>query len=67
MKNYNIIFVLSFFLYMSCLSSGNQNDIQSGDENITDSDTSCNEKNYLHEWRRNQNSLFHLLLNLLYQ
>ncbi len=44
MKNYNIIFVLSFFLYVSCLSSGNQNDIQSGDENITDSDTSCNEK-----------------------
>jgi len=44
MKNYNITFVLSFFLYVSCLSSGNQNDIQSGDENITDSDTSCNEK-----------------------
>lgn len=67
MKNYNIIFVLSFFLYVSCLSSGNQHDIQLGDENITDPDTSCNEKNYLHELRRNQNSLFHLLLNLLYQ
>lgn len=48
MKNYNIIFVLSFFLYVSCLSSGNQNDIQSGDENITDSDTSCNEKKIIY-------------------
>lgn len=41
MKNYNIIFVLSFFLCVSCLSSGNQNYIQSCDKNITDSDTNC--------------------------
>ena len=39
MRNYNVIFVLSFFLCVSCSSSGNQNDIQSNDRNITDSDT----------------------------
>ena len=38
-ENYRIIFVLSSFLCVSCLSSGNQKDIQPSDKNITDYDT----------------------------